>query len=337
MRGVAALAVLILHLGVGVLNFRGYLAVDIFFALSGFVIAHAYEAKLLGGMSVPRFAVVRAIRLYPLVFAAVLAAVVLALLLAAAGRSDSTFPVAAIVLGMLLLPYLSADIDMFPVVSPTWSLFNEITINLVYAIAAPKLSNRILIAIVAVTGLILVPATILNGSVQFGPYKGTLLLGLVRTLFSFSVGVLIYRLKSSRSVSGHGWLALAVIGTGLLMAAPQGGRLGGLYDALVVAVGIPALIASTAHVKVVGHTGKVAALLGDLSYPVYLLHWPIRTALFASGIQTKVAAPLFLIGSAMLVCGVSYAALKLYDEPCRAALLRLIKSRKPATHPATAP
>ena len=68
MRGMAAIAILIYHaekyLGMQLLP-NAYLAVDLFFLLSGFVIAHNYDGKFTGGMSLTNFMVQRLIRLYP--------------------------------------------------------------------------------------------------------------------------------------------------------------------------------------------------------------------------------------------------------------------------------
>jgi len=61
--------VLCLHLSLGKTSgaapYRGYLAVDFFFMLSGFVLAHAYEERLRSGMKAWRFMRTRIIRLYP--------------------------------------------------------------------------------------------------------------------------------------------------------------------------------------------------------------------------------------------------------------------------------
>jgi peptidoglycan/LPS O-acetylase OafA/YrhL len=81
MRGVAAICVMIFHYGQAtsytVFHCAG-LAVDLFFMLSGLVIAHAYTKKLQQGMAVSDYLLRRIIRLYPmLIFAAVFGACVL--------------------------------------------------------------------------------------------------------------------------------------------------------------------------------------------------------------------------------------------------------------------
>lgn len=339
-RGVAALAVLFLHLSNNVLPHRGYLAVDVFFVLSGFVIAHAYEKRLLSGLSLGNFSLLRAIRLYPLVVAGVLLSVAVNLGLQLIGHPHLNFTLVQIIFGMLLLPYLTAgSVDMYLVLSPTWSLFNELVINIAYAGVARLLSNRVLIVCCAVSALILFPATVLNGSAEFGPYRGTLIMGLVRTCFSFSLGVLIYRFRSKKAFdAGALWMvilaaaAIAVFGVGDI------GSLNGLYDAFAVTFAIPLIIALTAHAKPSGYSARAAALLGDLSYPVYILHWPLRSLIFTTDAQDKVPEAVFLVLSAAVICLCAFVAMKLYDEPTRKLLkAKLFRSPLAPTHPATAP
>jgi peptidoglycan/LPS O-acetylase OafA/YrhL len=245
-----------------------------------------------------------------------------------------------VVFGALLLPYITAaSVDMYLVLSPTWSLFNELVINVLYSAVAKVLSNRFLVICCASAAMILFPATLLNGSIEFGPYRGTLLMGLVRTIFSFSYGVLIYRFRSKR-VMEHGLLPLSMIlaTTIALFAVGDVGGLNGLYDALAVTLVIPAVIAVTAHVRISGLFAKAAALLGDLSYPVYILHWPLRLALFATGMQTRLPEAVFLSASAVIICLFAWVVTRLYDEPARKLLQRkLVRGATLPTHPVTVP
>ena len=190
LRGVAALAVVCLHVSSGSVPHRGYLAVDIFFVLSGFVITHAYEARLLDGISLRRFTLLRAIRLYPLVQLGVLLSVALSISLQVLDRgTPQHFDSCKSYSAMLLLPYMTAaSADMYLVLSPTWSLFNELVVNVIYAAVVRILSTRVLLLGSTALGIILIAATLSHGSVLFGPFKGTLLMGLVRTSFSLGRG-----------------------------------------------------------------------------------------------------------------------------------------------------
>ena len=55
LRGIAAIAVMLLHISQGAIFKNAYVAVDLFFMLSGFVIAHSYRARLIGGMTASEY------------------------------------------------------------------------------------------------------------------------------------------------------------------------------------------------------------------------------------------------------------------------------------------
>jgi peptidoglycan/LPS O-acetylase OafA/YrhL len=293
-------------------------------------------------LSAGKFALLRAIRLYPLVELGVFLSVGRSIALQMLDRGDpQSFGVVQIAFAMLLLPYITAaSADMYLVLSPTWSLFNELTINIVYAAIARFLNNRALVLCCVLSGITLFTATVVHGSVLFGPFRGTLLMGLVRTSFSFSIGMLIYRLRyeTSTHVGLFAFVGILVVSASIF-CVPELGRLNGVYDAVVVIAVIPAIIAIMAHVKLSGRSIKIATLLGDLSYAVYILHWPIRGAIFATGIQTKISQTAFLSLSSAFICLCAVVALKLYDQPVRSYLMKKAfgKESAAAAHPVTAP
>lgn len=130
MRGVAALAVVLVHVAAysGVnLAPGGNLAVDFFFALSGFVIARAYSARLRSGLSWLRFAEIRLVRLYPLVLLG--CGFGLVKMLFQIGMGHETAPswgqfAWILILNPLLLP--APGVYLFPLNNPAWSLFFEL-------------------------------------------------------------------------------------------------------------------------------------------------------------------------------------------------------------------
>ena len=115
LRGLAAISVLLFHLG----HWQGHpwlaanagLAVDFFFCLSGYVLSVAYRETLDQGMATRTFAVLRLVRLMPLV---ILGTLISAAYLAAriVMLHDSTISVAelasATAFGLLCLPMLDA-------------------------------------------------------------------------------------------------------------------------------------------------------------------------------------------------------------------------------------
>lgn len=218
LRGVAAVIVVFFHLAEplatghldNVVN-HGYLAVDFFFLLSGYVIGYAYDDRW-GKLTIGGFLRRRLERLQPLV--------ILGMTLGAIGFyfTDSTIwpnihtvPIWMLLIvwliGCTILPIpLSMDIrgweEMHPLNSVGWSLFFEYIANILYALGLRKLSNKALACFVALTGGLLVHFAVTNpnGDVTGGWTLNTLHMrvGITRTLFPFFAGLLLSRIMSSR-------------------------------------------------------------------------------------------------------------------------------------------
>ena len=163
LRGVAAVAVLVFHIatrgGGPELLPNGYLAVDFFFMLSGFVIAEAYERRLLAGMTLWAFAARRLVRMAPVAMLGALlgGAYLLARHAVAPDRSDPLGGLmAANALNLLVLPKLwhgrATGWELFPANGPLWSLFFEIAINFLWATAIAGRSTRVLALLVIGSG-----------------------------------------------------------------------------------------------------------------------------------------------------------------------------------------
>jgi peptidoglycan/LPS O-acetylase OafA/YrhL len=173
LRGFAALAVLLLHFGnvsTPWLSPHGALAVDFFFLLSGFVIASAYEVRLQAGqISVVSFVKLRVIRLYPLIFVGAL--------LGTAGyfRVYDRQTLAIVLLtGLALIPTplapASESFNAIPANPPSWSLFIELWGNVLYALVARWLTNRVLLGLIVLFGLTLAAACWEYNGINFGAY-----------------------------------------------------------------------------------------------------------------------------------------------------------------------
>jgi peptidoglycan/LPS O-acetylase OafA/YrhL len=243
-RGIAALLVALFHLNVYSalysLDFvrNGYLLVDFFFVLSGFVITHTYGDRLKTLEDLGTFATRRFVRLWPLHAVVLLAFVIVEtakLFLAARGASFTNQPFTGPNSpGTILMNYAFAQSlgieQQLTWNPPSWSISAEFWTYLIFAAAvfgAAKWLYRIRFA-----SLILV-AAILAGSVSIlilfakNGIDATYDLGLVRCLYGFLVGHLTYRL----------WRAASHVRF-------NGGVLEGA-----------ALIAIVGYVSVVGHSG----------------------------------------------------------------------------------
>ena len=268
LRGLAAIFVLNRHAEEywGGVAYHSYLAVDLFFLLSGFVIAHSYERKLASGsMSSRNFVVTRIIRLYPLYF--------MSLLLAFAVSSQLATP-EVVARSLFMVPSFGEG-SLFPLDVVYWSLFFELVVNGIYIIARPKLTDKVLGGIVVAFGVALVYLARREGGNYLG-FEGVTIHfvgGFVRAVFGIFLGVLMYRHRRRlsellpRFFGPVGALAAACA----VLALPSAGRFDWAIDAFAVLVVFP--------LCVVGALGAlppravpVLSLLGAASYPLYLFH-----------------------------------------------------------------
>ncbi|MBX3479666.1 MAG: acyltransferase [Caulobacter sp.] len=287
-RGAAALIVMGLHiagcLNVGLLG-HGYLMVDLFFLMSGFVLSAGYGARLSRGGAGLWFGARRLIRLYPLALLGLLAGAAAAFALAAGGlRPLEDRPALYLVLGALFLPWLGGGL-ISPFNGPAWSLQLELWINLAYGFVARWLTDRRLAVIVAIAGAGLLAVSLVNGQFDGGfanndPGRSagpwSYLVGWLRVGFSFPLGILLHRRWAAgrlhRIASGMTlWLAPAAL---LLVALPPPG-LTPLYDLAMVGLLFPLLVVLCANAAVGGAARTVSGLMGRLSYGLYVLHGPI--------------------------------------------------------------
>ena len=329
LRGLAALAVVWLHAAVTFdlpwVPIHAGLAVDFFFCLSGFVIAYAYDGRLCDGMRFGDFISRRLIRLYPLILFG--AALGLAVKLGTGSPSGpaTTDAIAA----ALLLPVGLADGRIpYPTNYPIWSLFFEILMSAAYGLLARWLSLRTIILLASGAGAVLIALTLLAGQVTGFGFKGTFhfLAGFVRVTYPFLLGVAVYRLGLHRGRGAPAGLLVAAVVA--ILFAPLGEA--GWFEAAAVAVLLPALVILGARVPA-SSFDRLWSKLGDLSYPLYLVHLPILlwVAHFAFPNPTATA-----ILASMTALGAAVIALKAYDEPTRAWLGGAMKGRSATSRPA---
>ncbi|WP_135210334.1 acyltransferase family protein [Vitreimonas flagellata] len=346
LRGVAALAVLLGHAFKTdsaervneVLPFS-YLAVDLFFMLSGFVIAHAYEHKLRDGMGLWTFLRVRFIRLAPLHVLGT--ALGLALILYGVWRGWHDYPIAGLLLSFGLSVFfiptppgiIPQNTLLFPLNAPAWSLFFEMAANIVFALLAPTLTTARLASIVAL-GAIAIAAIPLTGSdASGGPIYAGIFAGSARVVFAFFAGALLFRLHRSGATSKLRMPALPlliILGAVLLWRPPT--WLVDVYFYASVFVLFPLLIAVGAQSASRGFTSVIADMLGRSSYAVYIVQAPLL--LFFNLIVIKLYGeplgafgwPAVLVSSALVVV-IALALDRFYDGPVRAFLSKFSKRR----------
>lgn len=347
LRGVAALAVVVYHLtqvrlGRDVFP-HGYLAVDFFFILSGLVVAKAYEQRLLEGMTFRRFLAIRAVRLMPLSVVGALTGLLVLLAKWAwyPDKVDQLWQIlvsGALNVALLPMPFGGAASrqELFPGNGPLWSLFFEVVANAVWATVFVRLAVTHLMTLLGLGSACFAAAVLYLGGANFGWDVSTAWFGLIRVLVGFSIGVLLYRYLPTIRVTRS---RLAVYGMAVALAAALAiPTRSGIYDVACVLLVFPALVAFAATTHVAEpREQRVWALLGDLSYPLYVLHFPIL--LVASGasqaLGTKLAPSTFAVGALGASLVVAWFAWRVYDEPVRAKLAALLRGPSGGTSAVT--
>lgn len=355
LRGVAAILVLFYHVfegfsfaeitngaGEGIIKTlnHGHIAVDFFFMLSGFVLCYAYDDRW-WVMSTWQFFKRRLVRLHPML---VLGAVIGVLAFAFVGFEKwdgSPTPTGWVMVAMLLamfmvpalpgLPYeVRGNGEMFPLNGPAWSLFFEYIGNVLYALFIRRLSTRSLFLLAALLGC--VHAWFFVGNVSEYDMVGVgwtvdavnFCGGLVRMLFPFTVGMLLARTFRPRKVKGAFWMcSVALIALFAVPYIPSKGgvSLNSLYEVVCIAFIFPLIVWMGACGCSGGKTARINKLLGDISYPLYIVHYPIMYVFYAWLIEKKYytlqdcpAVVLLVVASSILL---AFLCLKLYDEPVR--------------------
>ena len=366
LRGVAALMVLVYHIfegfafasatnGVGdgiirTLN-HGHIAVDFFFILSGFVISYAYDDRW-QKMSIGGFFKRRLIRLHPmLVMGAVIGAV--AFIIEGCMRWDGNITslgwvMAALLLTMFMVPAVPGaqyevrgNGEMFPLNGPMWSLFFEYVGNILYALVIRRFSTKALAVLVAVLGILHAYFFVgdLSGydSVGVGWTIDSVNFwgGAVRMLFPFTVGMLLARKFSVRSAKGAFWICsalLIVIFSVPYLAYDKAISINSLYEVICIAAVFPFIVWLGACGKSENKiTSRINRFLGEISYPLYIVHYPIMYVFYKWLIENQKYTLGETFGASMLVIVSSillaYACLKLYDIPVRRWLTKKLIKR----------
>lgn len=348
LRGVAALIVVAFHVfepharnsSDQIIN-HGYLAVDFFFALSGFVIGYAYDEKW-DKLTIGSFFKRRLQRLQPMVIMGMMIGAALFYF------ADSpkwpmihTIPVWQVIMIMLigftLIPVpVSMDIrgweEMHPLNGPGWSLFYEYVANILYAIGIRKLSKTALSILVIVCGIWLVyySVTSANGDLMGGwsLTREQLTIGFTRLCYPFFAGLLLSRVVKPGNIKGAFLLSSLLLIIVLFM--PRIGSSAetwknGLFESLTVIALFPLIIYIGASGNIKGKMEtRICKFLGDVSYPVYITHFPF-IYIYSGWVSKNTGAPLsmhILLGIVTFVIAflVGYITLKFYDEPVRAWL-----------------
>lgn len=361
LRGVAALMVIWYHIFEGFATSpvdqhfnHGYLAVDFFFILSGFVIGYAYDDRW-KTMKTKDFFKRRLIRLHPMVILGVVLGAITFYIQGCEKWNGShvsiSMLIASMLIGLFLIPAVPGSCtevrgngEMFPLNGPSWSLFFEYIGNILYALFIRRLSTKALTVLVVLAGIGLASFSIFNFSgyghlgVGWTMADYNLVGGFLRLLFSFSIGLLMSRIFKPIQLKGAFWIcSIMVI---ILLAMPYIGNsespwMNGIYDSICTIIIFPILVYLGASGKTTDKkSSKICKFLGDISYPLYIVHYPFMYLFYAwvwseelNFSQVWPITLLIFFGNILL----AYTCLKLYDEPIRKWLNRKAFAKKVRT------
>lgn len=354
LRGVAAIFVVIFHLfepysGVSanqIIN-HGYLAVDFFFVLSGFVVGYAYDDRW-NKMSLKGFIKRRLIRLHPMVIMGT--TIGACFFFFSLGNYTSEFaPLWNIILAFIMACFMipcgkSLDIrgwgEMNSFNGPNWTLTWEYLANILYALIFRRLPKAILAILLGAAAICTIDLC-LNMNIfglltegrnhqmytVIGGWSLTteqLYIGATRLLYPFLCGLLISRIGKFVSVKRSFWIC-SIILIGIFSIPCIGGEgsiLNGYYNATAIMIIFPLVVIIGAGGKISGKKSiNVCKFLGDISYPLYITHYPLMYTQF-NWVWSHKDAPLYThimvaVGCFVLSLGIAYACMKLYDKPVR--------------------
>jgi peptidoglycan/LPS O-acetylase OafA/YrhL len=335
LRGTAAILVVIFHLFEAYYPVmanhpmhHGYLAVDFFYLLSGFVVGYAYDDRW-GKMSIKEFFKIRLIRLHPLV--------ILGVIIGAIGFYFDPFTdgmahtsviklIGIMLIGFTLLP--SPDIrgwgETHVLDGPCWSLLQEYFANIIYAVFGREMTKVVLWIIVITSGAVLTIVAAWRGDVGTGWSYETFWIATVRMMFPFFAGLLLFRTgKLIKIPMAYTLCSLLLL---LLFVLPTF-KHNGLYEAASIIIAFPIIVAAGAGSKIQGRWAKLCKFFGDISYPIYITHYPF-IYIYTMWVANEKPAPNQIVpvaaGLFILFILLAYASFKWYDEPVRVWLKRKI-------------
>ena len=285
LRGLVAISVMTDHIsqrnGLHWMN-GAWIAVDIFYVLAGFVLAYSYGHKILNGMSFRQFAIVRVVRLGPLYFMALgvgLLAAVLAL--QNPDLDDFDHLLAVFSLNLAWLPFFSSppwpfgpgpDLvfqPVFPLNAPAWSMFFQLFANFLFFYYLYRFRKHVNARLVGLAVAAFVIGTLVTRQTNPGWDSSNFFMGFARVTAEFFGGTLIYSL-GIYTRRFPAW-CLWVVG-GLLLACFAYGNSRVLFLASVTLM--PATVILMFSVQIEGWLKSVCYTLGEISYPVYIMHLP---------------------------------------------------------------
>jgi peptidoglycan/LPS O-acetylase OafA/YrhL len=325
LRGIAAISVVLLHLkNYGVYPFKHpNHAVDLFFIMSGFVIANAYENKI-RSFGFIYFIKRRLVRLYPTyaLSLTITPLFTIFIFLISRGHMALTTVLISVPFQLFYLPtppyFVPAGRSCYILNGPSWSLLWELFVNALYALTVRRLTNRILFLIILLSALGLLAILLCGTPIDTGSDWPTFYIGFVRVLYGFPAGVLIFRLRKPKFDTPFWFLALLSFSTLFLPSIMS------LFMILPLVVWLA--------------TGSLAdspilRWLGYISYPLYAIHSPLISPLdwFLHHLLRWIDPMAVGLFDLIAFCAIAWIIGRWWDQPIRALLDKRMRVGATAT------
>lgn len=329
LRGIAAIAVVIFHfMEMAILDYsknfigHGFLAVDFFFCLSGFVIGYAYDDRI-KKIGIFEFFKSRLIRLQPLVISGSVLGL-LAFLFDPFGGHPELYSAGKLALiflsSIFMIPYpviTERSFNLFGLNAPSWSLFWEYVANIFYAVFLYRIGRYLLITLTLLSAAAICYVAFHSGNLMGGWGGPNFWDGCARISFSFLAGLLIYRsnwiIKNNLGFAGIGILLF------LAFIMPFNSW-SWLTEPLVVLFYFPLLISLGAGAQLSPGLKKICNFSGKISYPLYMTHyvaiWIFLSYYSRHKVDHTQLAAIICIGTVLLI-GLSWLVMVIYDIPVR--------------------
>ncbi|HEU0125130.1 MAG TPA: acyltransferase, partial [Flavobacterium sp.] len=307
---------------------KGYLAVDFFFVLSGFVISANYHKTVKPDINFYGFLIARTARLWPLFLITTLTGFVLVSLklYKEFGYFDCKL-LLTLVLNIFMWPGVTQSyaIDrLFLFNGASWSVFFELLVNIFFFLVLRRLPQEFILGFVVFLGIVLYKICQFNLGLDGGWAWENFYVGLIRVLFGFSAGMYIYFLSKNQThvLSNRIFLIIAALFLSSFLVNGDW-----LVDFFIVAVGYPTLVFFASVTKLPTYLNVIGKFLGDISYSVYL--WQTPLMIIAAGftqfaLSKKIASFSPYSGFVFLTLLImfSYLSWKYYEVPVRKYIVK---------------
>lgn len=305
-----------------------YLAVDLFFLISGVVLANSYEKRLIRKQIAPvGFFLQRIIRLYPLYLLSLPIGLVSYVI---QNGVDYATLAGLLLKAILFIPSTSME-SLFPLNGLSWSLFFELWVGVLFSVLLVRLSLRTLLAVSLGTAAITIYGAFMEGNLDIGHQPNYFMFGFSRVLLSFSLGICLYRLydiQKPNSAKNGNIVGLVLCSCLIAITGMPASVFFDLpyFDFLICLVVFPAIVWLAMRTRQDGLVELVFLWLGRLSYPIYILQAPIFSLLHAlrkRGIDLPASLPAGMIVVVAIFIAAAFVTV-LFDEPVRRKLKTMV-------------